>query len=387
MLLLRNASLYAPEPLGLQDLLVAGDRIAAIGPSLTPPPESWPCEVIDLKGQILCPGLIDLHTHMAGGGGEGGAHTRVPAVPLSSFTLAGVSTAIGLLGTDGSTRSVAELLACARGLEHLGLTALCYTGAYELPPPTITGTVRGDIVHIDRIVGVGELALSDHRSSQPTFDELVKVAADCHVAGMMTGKAGLLHLHLGDGRRGLSLVREALERTELPPRVFHPTHVNRNRRLWSEACELARQGGYIDVTAFPAEGENPSAAVDLLDYLGRGLPLAHLTLSSDGGGCLPTFDREGVLLGMDVGTSSSLLLTLREACALGLPLEAALATVTSSPAALYRLRRKGRLAVGMDADLLVLDEALELCHLWCRGRAMVRDGQALVRGPFERGSA
>ena len=231
---------------------------------------------------------------------------KVPPPVLTSFTTAGVTTAIGLLGTDGTTRSIAELLAAARGLAELGLNAFCYTGSYDVPPPTLTGSVRGDIVHVDRIVAVGELAISDHRSSQPTFDEIIRIAAQAHTAGMMTGKAGLVHFHLGDGERGLSLIREALKRTELPPRTFHPTHVNRNPSLWKEAKEMVHSGISIDLTAFPDEPNEPSTATFIADYLNSKLPIDKLTMSSDGGGCLPCFNHDGELLRMDVGRSETL---------------------------------------------------------------------------------
>jgi beta-aspartyl-dipeptidase (metallo-type) len=165
VVLIRRAEVYAPEALGVCDVLVAGGVVAAIGPHLSPPPSDWPVEVVDASGLRLVPGLIDVHAHITGGGGEGGAHTRVTPVAAASFLDAGVTTVIGLLGTDCTTRSIAENLACARGLEHYGLHALCYTGGYQVPPVTLTGTVRGDIVHVDRIVAVGEVAISDHRSS------------------------------------------------------------------------------------------------------------------------------------------------------------------------------------------------------------------------------
>lgn len=384
MILLRNAEVYAPEPLGQHDVLVAGGRVAAVAPRLGKPASGWPCEVVDLRGKVLLPGLIDGHTHLCGGGGEGGAHTRVPSVLPTALTLAGVTTAIGLLGTDGTTRTIAELLAAARGLEHYGLTTYCYTGSYEVPPPTLTGSVRGDIVHIDRIIAVGEVAISDHRSSQPTFEELIRLAADAHVAGMMTGKAGLLHLHLGDGPRGLSLVRRALDETELPPRVFHPTHVNRNHKLWQEAMALSPRGCTLDITAFPPEEDDfPSAGQALTEYLAKGLDPSRVTLSSDGGGCLPVFDSEGVLLRMGVGASASLLDAVREAVSLGAPLHRALAACTANVAELFRLGAKGRLRVGADADLVVLGGDLKLESTIAGGRWLVREGRPLVRGIFE----
>ncbi len=380
MVLLQNATLLTPAPIGRGDVLLAGGRIVAIAPSIATPP--WDVEVVDLHGRIVIPGLVDAHTHLTGGGGEGGPHTKVPPVGLTAFTTAGVTTVVGLLGTDCRTRSIAELLAAARALEALGLTAYAYTGGYEVPPVTLTGSVRGDLVHVDRLVAVGELAVSDHRSSQPTLAELLRVAADAHVAGMLTGKAGLLHLHLGDGPRGLDLVRRALAESELPPRTFHPTHVNRNRRLWEECKALASTGLTFDISAFDADGDAPSGGGALAEWLAAGLDPARVTLSSDGGGCLPAFDADGRLLHMDVGASAALLVAVREAVSRGVPLPVAVSACTSTVATLFRFPRKGRLAVGCDADLVVLDD-LHVRDVLAGGRWMVRDGAVTVRGPFE----
>ena len=385
--LLRDADLHAPEPLGRGDLLLAGGRVAAMGPDLPAPPAGWPVEVLDLGGAPVCPGLVDVHAHLDGGGGEGGAHTRVPALQLTQLTGAGVTTAIGLLGTDSTTRSIRSLLATARGLAHYGVTALCYTGAYRVPPDTLLGSVREDITLVDRIVAVGELAISDHRSSQPTFDELLRIGADAHVAGLMTGKAGLVHLHLGDGERGLDLVRRALDESELPARTWHPTHVNRNRRLWAEAQDIVRRGVTVDLTAFPDEDGEPTAAEDLAEWVRAGLPLDRLTMSSDGGGCLPTFGDDGQLCHMDVGSPATLLHAVRGAVALGVPLHQALRPVTDTPAQLFRLHGKGRLAVGADADVLVLNPDLTVRHVLAGGRLCVRDGAPLVHGLFESASS
>lgn len=383
--LLRNATVYAPAPCGRCDLLVAGERLVWMGHALEALPVSLSVEETDLEGRTVIPGLVDGHAHLTGGGGEAGPHTRVPAPPLSRYTLAGVTTAVGVLGTDDVTRTTAELVVTARGLIAEGLSAWCHTGGYHLPPVTITGSVRGDIVHIDRIIGVGEVAVSDHRSSQPTLDELLRVAADAHVGGLMTGKAGILHLHLGDGVRGLSLVREALDRSELPPRVFNPTHVNRRRALFDEALELARRGCVVDITAFDvAEDEDAWSAADALArYLASGAPVANVTVSSDGGGCLPTFDADGRVTHMGVGDAGSLLATVRVLVARGLPLEAVLPAFTSNVARLLRLPGKGRLAVGADADLVVLDDTLHVTEVMARGAWVVRGKVAVKRGTFE----
>jgi len=385
--LLRRVHLHDPEDKGVVDLLVAGGRVAAVARSIELPGAGWPCEVVDAGGLRAIPGFVDGHVHLAGGGGEGGAHTRVPPVQLTQLSLAGVTTAVGLLGTDASTRSIAELLACARAIEHGGVTTFCYSGSYQLPLALLGRSLRDDIVHCDRVIGCGELAISDHRSSQPTFDELVRIAADCHVAGMMTGKAGLLHLHLGDGPRGLDLVGRALDQTELPVRTFHPTHLNRNRRLWAEAKDLHRSHGlFADVTAFAPEGPDELGVAEAVaDWLDSGLDPARLTASSDGGGCLPVFDADGRLERMDVGRPSGLAGALRELLEGGWPLARVLPVFTRNPARLLRLGGKGELEVGCDADLSILDSDCQVRDVMARGRWLVLGGRAQVRGAFEVG--
>ena len=290
-----------------------------------------------------------------------------------------------MLGTDGTTRNVASLVAAALALREEGVSAWCWTGSYEVPPITLTGAVRSDILFVDPIIGVGEVAISDHRSSQPTFEELVRVAADCHVAGMMSGKAGVLHLHVGDGPRGLELVRRALDVSEIPPRVFYPTHINRKKRLLEEAVALARLGCTVDVTAFPVdEGEDAYAAPDAIErYFATDAPRHRLTVSSDGGGCLPTFDRDGRLVAMDIGRPGAISEALSTLLSRGHALESVLPVFTENVASLLRLSHKGRIEVGADADLVALDDHNGIRDVMVRGRFVVRGGEPSVTGMFE----
>jgi beta-aspartyl-dipeptidase (metallo-type) len=306
-------------------------------------------------------------------------------VPLTRFTLSGVTTVVDLLGTDDVARGSGELLANVYALREQGLNAWCYTGGYHVPPTTLTGGVRGDLVFIEAFVGIGEVAISDHRSSQPTYDELLRLAGEAHVAGLMTGKAGILHLHLGDGPRGLELVRRAIRESELPARVFNPTHVNRRRALFEEAVALARAGVTVDVTAFPVEeGEDAyTAAEAVMRYAASGAPPECITVSSDAGGCLPCFDGDGRVSTFEVGSAGALLGTLRELLARGMPLEQALAPFTSNPARLLRLAGKGAIGVGADADLVALQASGAVHSVIIRGAAHVQGGVAVRRGTFE----
>jgi beta-aspartyl-dipeptidase (metallo-type) len=383
LVLLRNAELFAPEAVGLRDVLVGGGKVLWIGTDPAPL-SAFGAETVDLAGRRLIPGLIDCHAHLTGGGGEAGAHTRVPAVPLSRFTLAGVTSVVGLLGTDCTTRTMRDLVATVHGLRNEGMSVWAWTGGYPVPPATLTGSVRDDMAFVDAVIGVGELAISDHRSSQPTFDEFLRVASDAYVGGLLTGRAGVLHLHLGNGPRGLGLIREALAVSELPPRVFHPTHVNRRKALFEEAVDLARRGCTVDLTAFPVEeGEDAwSAAEGLRRYMASGAPPERVTVSSDGGGCLPHFDGEGRMLRMGVGSPSALMETLLELLAAGEPMERVLPAFTANPADFLRLPGKGRIRTGGDADLVVLGPA-GIEDVMMKGAWFVRSGAALRRGMFE----
>jgi beta-aspartyl-dipeptidase (metallo-type) len=383
--LLLNAELYDPAPQGRRHLLVAGETLLWAGREIPTLDRALAVDEVDLGGRRVIPGLIDGHVHLTGGGGEAGPETRVPPVSLSRLTLAGVTTAVGVLGTDDTVRTTAELVTVARGLTALGLSAFCHTGGYHVPPTTATGSVRLDIVLIDLILGVGELAISDHRSSHPTLDELLRIAGDAHVAGLMSGKAGIVHLHVGDGARGLEPIRQALERSELPPAVFNPTHVNRRRALFDEAMALTERGCSVDITAFPVgKGEDAWTADEaLVRYLDAGLDPSRVTVSSDGGGCLPVFDADGRVVTMDVGSPAATGATLQALLARGQPLERVLPAFTSSPAGVLRLQRKGHLRPGADADLVVLDGAGAAADVMARGRWHVRSGRPVIRGSFE----
>ncbi len=384
MKLLSNAQIFAPEALGLCHVLIGGGRIIAVSDK-KPGLSAAHATEFDLEGRRLIPGLIDGHAHVTGGGGESGFKTRVPPVPLGQFTRGGVTSVVGVLGTDDTTRDTRSLLAQTRALREEGLGAWCHTGGYHVPPVTLTGSIRDDIVYLDPVIGVGELALSDHRSSQPTRDELLRIASDAHVAGMISGKAGIVHLHLGDGERGLDLVRQALQLSELPARVFNPTHVNRRKALFDEAIELAGDGSTVDITAFPVAADEDAwpADVALLKYLDSGAPADRVTISSDGGGCLPVFNEQGEMLHMDIGRPASLIETLRTLLGGGSALEQVLPAFTSNVVDILRLHDRGRVRAGDAADLIVLNDENEISDVMIAGIWHVQAGTQQVFGQFE----
>jgi beta-aspartyl-dipeptidase (metallo-type) len=387
VLLIRNAEVFAPEPAGRRDVLIGGGRVLRVGTGIRVH-EDW-CEVLDAAGRLLVPGFIDAHVHVTGGGGEGGFATRTPELPLSEAIRGGITTVVGCLGTDGVTRSLAGLLAKVRGLDEQGITAFMLTGDYAVPVHTLTGSIERDLLFVDKIVGVGEIALADHRSTQPTFDEFLRLASEARRGGILSGKAGVVNVHMGDGRRGLDYLRRAVAETEIPPGQFVPTHVNRNPTLFEEGIEYARAGGLVDFTtstvpAFIEEGEVKSSR-GLRRMLEAGVPLTQVTFTSDGQGSLPKFDAHGRMAGIGVGRVTSLFAEVRDAVLVEkLPLEIALAVVTANPARIYKLRRKGSISPGYDADLVLLEPGeLVVRGVIAKGRWLMKDGELLAKGTFE----
>ena len=387
LLLIKNADVYAPEPGGRCDLLLGGGKILRMEPDIRIPRKY--CEVIEARNLKAVPGFIDGHVHIMGGGGEGGFATRTPDLPLTDAIQGGVTTVVGCLGTDGYTRNMAGLLAKAKGLDEEGISTFVYSGSYGVPLRTLMPSLEEDLLFIEKVIGAGEVALSDHRSSQPTFEAFAQVVAMARRGGMLSGKAGIVNVHLGDGARGLDFLRRIVAETELSASQMLPTHINRNPHLFEEGIAYAKAGGFVDFTtstlaSYLEGGEIPCARALRL-MLEAGVDPGHITFTSDGQGSLPDWDRQGKLQEISVGRVTSLFPAVRQAVLdEGLPLETALRVITANPARILKLRNKGRLAPGQDADVVLLDpQSLEVRTVIAKGRLLMKSGKLLAKGLFQ----
>ena len=385
MLLIRNATVFSPDLLGKKELLIGGNTILGIADKITLP-RGIDIEVFDANGLSVVPGLIDNHVHISGAGGEGGPSTRTPELTLSSMFEGGVTTVIGCLGTDGLTRSVETVLMKAKSLRHEGASAWIWTGAYQVPTPTITGDVGRDIALIEEIIGVGELAISDHRSSCPSTEELIRITALARVGGMLGKKAGMVNIHLGDARNPFSPLHEVVKHSELKYTQFLPTHCNRNDYIFEDS-KIYGKTGYVDITTsswpyFQDEEIKPSTGLRLL--LEAGVPSGHITFSSDSCGSLPGFDAQGRLVKLEMGLPSANLKELADSVLKeNISLETSLKVLTSNVATILKLSGKGFIAPGMDADLLFLDSGIKMTHLLAMGKWVVKDGVVIKKGTYE----
>lgn len=381
MLLIKGAEVYAPEYLGKKDVLIAGEKIERIGEDL---PEYEGCQVIDGTGRIVAPGFIDRHVHITGGGGEGSFHTQAPQVQLSDLIRGGVTTVVGLLGTDGISRRTENLVAKAKALKEEGISAYCCCGAYGHPGPTITGSISRDIMFVDEIIGL-KLAVSDHRAPNITVDELIRLGSDVRTAGMLSGKAGFVCLHMGGDDRALSPVFEALERTSIPVKTFQPTHVGRAKKLQEDAFKLAKMGGTIDFTCGQFEEKIKELAASLRAAKEAGVPMDKVTISSDGQGSWSNYDAAGNLTEMGVSSVDTMYRqVVYQVQNENMSLEEALSLGTRNVAkALEVYPKKGAVHEGSDADVLVLNGDLSMNTVIARGSLMMQDGVLLKKGTYE----
>lgn len=376
-ILIKNADVYAPEHLGTRDIFLAGGKIVAMAEKLdvTLPD----LEVIDAAGYIVAPGLVDQHIHITGGGGEGGWHSRCPELVFSELVKAGVTTFLGVSGTDSMTRSVENLLAKVRGLKNEGASGWMWTSNYAYPVTTITKDVRTDMLAIPEVLGV-KIALGDHRSSFPNQHEIMQILADVRVSGMLTGKTGFLHVHLGDFPYSFDIFEECVAQG-MPIKHIRPTHVARHPEVFRRACEFAKKGGFIDITT--GGGNYMGSAADAVRAaLADGVPFDRITLSSDGHGSMPRFNEAGEMVGLGIGSIMCDIETIRELKD-ELGVEKALTPMTKTVAGALGLETKGGIAVGKDADLLFLTKDFEPEWVFMMGKVAMRQGEVVMKGAFE----
>lgn len=379
MLLIKNAHLFTPAPMGQKDVLLCGNKIEAIADHIDIPENL--CTTLDATGKYLVPGFLDQHVHITGGGGEGGFRTRTPEIQLSELIRSGITTVVGLLGTDGATRSMENLYAKTMALNEEGITAYLTTGAYCYPGPTITGDPGRDILFCEKVIGA-KLALSDHRSSNITSKELIALGSKTRLAGMLSKKTGMVVLHMGNGKKGLKPVFEALENSDIPVGIFRPTHIGRNKALREEGYTLLKMGGYIDFTCGSRKPGNPGNGIR--EAMNRDLDTSHITLSSDGHGSWSRYDKAGNLLQIGVSSTEAMMREFRYMIQQqNFSVEEALPFFTSNVANALGLSQKGTITSGADADILLLTQELQLDTVIAKGNMLMTNGQLLCKGTYE----
>jgi beta-aspartyl-dipeptidase (metallo-type) len=358
--LIEGGRVYAPEPCGVRQVLLADGHVSTVGDIDRGALErlGTDYEVIDARGCVVAPALIDPHVHLLGGSGETGFSTQTPEFFISELVRNGITTVVGTLGVDTTMKTMPGLLAKVKALREQGLNAFCWTGGYDLPPNSILETVRDDILFIEEVIGAGEVAISDTRALPHEPRELARAAVHAHVGGMLARKAGLVHVHVGEADTRLDPIRRVLDEFNVEAEWFYPTHVERSEALMGQAVELAQKGGM----PFDVDVVERDLHRWLRWWRDHGGPPHLLTVSSDAS-----------------MTSPAVMDQLRD-CVLnhGFALEQVLPLATRNTARILKLREKGEIRKGCAGDILLLEEgSLEIVHVLSHGEFVVRDGEVV----------
>ncbi len=391
-IILKKGEIYSPEYKGNMDILIANDKIVLIDKNISESVGQLldkKVKIIDTSNCLIIPGFIDQHIHIDGAGGEGGPHYRTLPVNLTELTTAGITSVVGLMGTDGVARSLKALLMKAKGLENEGISSWIYTGSYQYPSLTITENIMNDLMLIDKVIGV-KIALSDHRSSHPTIEEFLKVTSEARTGGILAGKSGIVHTHMGNEQIGLSYLLDIVKNTDIPITQFAPTHLNRNEELFKDAIEFGKSGGYVDMTTgVSVESEltgaiNPSKAVKRM--IENGVAIERITMSTDGNGSMPEFNKEGEIIDILVSPVSSLYEAFVDIIKEEkISVEDAIRVSSTNIAQHLKLYEKGKIETEKDADLVVLDgDTLQIKYVIAKGKIMIENEQIVKFGTFEK---
>jgi beta-aspartyl-dipeptidase (metallo-type) len=384
--LFRGGELYCPDYRGKGDILVVGGIIAKIAPQIVLPENFLEIEVVDVMGKILVPGLIDQHLHITGAGGTGGPVTRSREIKIEQIIEAGVTTVVGTLGLDIITHDLRRLLVKAKALEEQGITTFIYNGSYAIPPITITGSIESDLLLIDKVVGV-KLGMADPLATYAQESDLKEILSAIRRGSRLAGKAGILHIHMGDcPGNWFKMMEKILQETMIPSSHVVFTHANRSSVVFDKALEYAKQGGQVDITAVQNPDYLPEAVVSrglikpckaIESMLAAGVSEDNLTMSSDAnaGARRPN--------GEFRQSSVSFLYKEFKDIALSTNLTLASKMVTLNPAKrLGILSWKGTLDEMKDADLLVLTRDLQIQEVYAKGKQMVKEGKPIAKDPF-----
>ncbi|GIW32812.1 adenine deaminase [Meiothermus sp.] len=350
-LLLKNARLVNVFSLTLQSthILLVGPLVAAVGPEYA---EAEALEVLDLEGRVVAPGLIDGHVHLESSLVSPAEYAR-GVVPRG---VTGVVTDPHEIGNVAGVAGIEWLMEASEGLPlEVWITV---PSSVPSTPLETSGAKLGqtEIEHLlahPRVVGVAELmsfpailAADAHELSKVLLAERFRKSPEGH-APTLTGRP--LQGYLATG------IASDHESTTL----------EEGRAKLEAGCFLmVREGS----TTRNLEALAPLLRPEHADRIG-----------------LVTDDR----LPSDLLREGGVDFLVRKAIALGSDPAYAIRAGSWNVARHYRLMRRGAVAPGFQADLVVLDDlqTFQAAQVYQRGRLVAEQGRLRVELPKTRVSA
>jgi dihydroorotase len=310
---------------GVRDVAVMGGRIAAVEANLA----ADAAEVIDARGRLVVPGLIDIHTHYA-------REKEGPLVGLSDGITGWIDA-----GSQGADR-IAEMIAIARSAPQPGRVLMNIGRAGILPD--------GDTMELKLAdVAAAKAAISRHRDFIVGIKaRLTKgvAADDVEVLRRAQEAASAFNLpvmiHMGQTASSMAKLLPLLKRGDIVTHMYAPppnSILDDSGRVLPEVLAARKRGVWFDV----ANGRNGHIRWDTVDQIVK-TGFWPDTVSTDGNSMSRT---TGVI---DFPNVMSKFLMI------GMTVDQVVACATLNPSRIFPLfRDRGTLKVGAPADVAILE--------------------------------
>lgn len=365
MLLIRNAIVVGPRGPEKSDIFIVKDRIVEVAPELTQPSG---VVTVEANGHLALPGLVDIHVHLREPGGE----YKEDSYSGTQAALAGGVTTV--LGMPNTTPPITDEAVLQTTLGLAAKKAVCDYGLYlgATRDNVTTAPLIRDAVGLKLYMGPGDgrLLLSRfedqyaHLKAYPS-DRVLAVHAENAEAVHYFARQGQhrpplcaaletaraiwmaqsverpIHIcNLSTGQE-IQMVKEAKERGERVTCEVTPHHL----LLSSEIEQHLGTLGHIIPPLRRAE--DVAALWDNLKYVDviTSDHSPHTLGEKNGPDPLPGVPGLETMLPLLLTTVRQQLLSLTDLVRL----------TATGPAKLFGLERKGRLAPGYDADIVLVD--------------------------------
>jgi dihydroorotase len=371
--LIRHATVELPAGPQSVSVLIDGDRIAAIDPADSTPAD----EVVDATGLHLIPGVVDDQVHFRE---PGLTHKEDLETATRACAKGGVTSFLEMPNTKPATTTLAALehklqLAAARSRVNYGF----YIGATPHNLDVLQAARRTPGIKIFIGSSTGELLVDDQDALERIFAHTtLPICAHCEdETTFLANRARLQggidvrdHSRIRDHQTAIIATRRAVELAERHRHRFHVLHVSTAEEvdflrttsdlITGEACphhlffnvdDYDRLGSRIQMNpSVKTAADNAAVWQGLQDGTLEVIATDHSPHTLD--------EKRTPWPGSPSGMpciENSLALMLNQVTKGRCTLSQVVSWMCAAPARIWNLRGKGRIEVGCDADLVLVD--------------------------------